>query len=56
MSKIIFEDRSFIECNKVDDKIVLTISAKDGKDPLKKIVNACELTVEEFKKMISDIL
>ena len=54
--KITFEDKSFVECNKADDKIVLTISAKDKSDPLKKIVNAVEITQEEFKKLISDVV
>lgn len=55
--KITFEDKSFVECVKSDNpgKIVLTISAKDHTDPLKKITNAVELTTEEFKKLISDV-
>lgn len=56
--KITFEDKSFVDCHKSDNpgKIIFSISAKDGTDPLKKIINACELTVEEFKRLISDIL
>lgn len=55
--KITFEDKSFIECAKSDNpgKIVITISAKDGTDPLKKIVNAVEITTEEFRKLIEDV-
>lgn len=55
--KQVFDDKSFIEVAKSDNpgKIVITISAKDHTDPLKKITNACELTIEEFKKLI-DIL
>jgi hypothetical protein len=55
--KITFEDKSYIECVKSDNpgKIVVTISAKDHTDPLKKITNAVEITVEEFKKLISDV-
>lgn len=55
--KITFEDKSFIECAKSDNpgKIVITISAKDHSDPLKKITNAVEITAEEFKKLISDV-
>ena len=57
MSKIIFDDKSSIECNKSDNpgKIVISISAKDGSDPLKKITNACELTIEEFRRLILDV-
>ena len=55
--KITFSDKSFIECVKSDapGKIVITISAKDGNDPLKKITNAVEISTEEFKKLISDV-
>ena len=55
--KITFNDKSFIECAKSDNpgKVVITISAKDGSDPLKKITNAVEVSIEEFKKLISDI-
>jgi hypothetical protein len=55
--RISFEDKSYIECVKSDNpgKIVMTISAKDHTDPLKKITNAVEITVEEFKKLISDV-
>lgn len=54
--KITFEDKSYIECVKSDNpgKVVITISAKDHNDPLKKITNAVEITNEEFKKLISD--
>ena len=55
--KIQFEDKSYVECRKSDQpgKIILAISAKDHDNPLKKIVNAVEITAEEFKKLISDI-
>lgn len=55
--KITFDDKSYIECHKSDNpgKIIFTISAKDGTDPLKKITNAVEITNEEFKKLISDV-
>jgi hypothetical protein len=55
--KISFDDRSFIECRKSDnaDKIIMIISAKDGNNTRKKITNAVEITMDEFKKLISDI-
>ena len=54
--KIQFEDKSYIECKKTDgkDTVIIMISAKDGENPLKKITNAVELTIEEFKKLISE--
>ena len=56
--KIVFNDKSYIECNKSDNpgKVVITISAKDRTDPLKKITNAVEITLEEFKRLISDVI
>lgn len=53
--KIVFEDKSYIDCQKSNDKIIFIISAKDAANPNKKIVNAVELSEEEFKKLISDI-
>lgn len=55
--KITFEDKSFVECTKSANpgKVVITISAKDHTDPLKKITNAVEITTDEFKKLISDV-
>lgn len=55
--KITFDDKSYIECTKSANpgKVVITISAKDGTDPLKKITNAVEITIDEFKKLISDV-
>lgn len=53
--KITFDDNSYIECRKSNDKIVVIISAKDQNNPLKKITNAVEISKEEFKKLISDV-
>jgi len=56
--KIEFEDQSYVECYKSDkpDTIVIAISAKDHENSLKKITNAVELSVAEFKSLISDIV
>ena len=55
--KINFEDKSSIECRKSDTgSIFIIISAKDSSNPLKKITNAVEITADEFKKLISDII
>lgn len=55
--KIQFTDKSYIDCHKSDHpgKIVMVVSAKDYDNPLKKITNTVELTLEEFKQLISDI-
>lgn len=57
MSKIVFEDKSYIQIKKSDEpeKILVIISAKDSQNPLKKIINSIEITEEEFKKLISDV-
>lgn len=56
MSKLLFDDNSYIECKKSDNgQIVVIISAKDHNNPLKKITNAVEISVEDFKKLISDV-
>lgn len=56
--KITFDDKSYVDCGKSAEpgKVIITISAKDRTDPLKKITNAVEITTEEFKKLISDVL
>ena len=54
--KINFEDKSYIECRKSDDKIVIIISAKDAENPRKKTTNAVEITKEEFKKLIEGLI
>ena len=56
--KIVFDDKSYVTCYMSDEpgKVIITISAKDRTDPLKKITNAVEITTEEFKKLISDVL
>lgn len=53
--KITFDDKSYVECRKSNDKILLIISAKDQSNPLKKITNAVEISKEDFKKLISDV-
>ncbi len=53
--KINFEDGSFISCEKQDDQIVFVIQAKDSTMERKNIINAVSLSLEEFKKLISDI-
>lgn len=55
--KIQFDDKSYIECKKseTDGKIVFIVSAKDYDNPLKKITNSVELSIAEFKQLISEI-
>lgn len=53
--KIEFDDKSYINCYKDGDKIIIIIQAKDHNNPLKKISNSVELTSEEFNGLISDV-
>lgn len=53
--KIEFDDKSFVECKKENNKIYIVIQAKDLINPLKKINNCVELTEEQFKQLISDL-
>lgn len=55
--KIEFEDKSYIECCKSTNpgKILIIISAKDQSNALKKTTNTVEISVEDFKRLISDI-
>lgn len=57
MSKQIFADKSTVEIVKSSNpgKILISISARDGIDATKKIINAVEITIEEFKSLISDV-
>ena len=55
--KIVFLDKSFIEAKNIENgEVSIVIQAKDYENPLKKIFNAVELTAEEFKDLISDIV
>lgn len=54
--KIEFEDKSFIELKKSEhsDNIIIIIQAKDFSNPLKKITNAVEISVEQFNELIKE--
>ena len=54
--KIQFNDQSYIECKKNEEgNVVILVQARDQDNPRKKITNTVSMTVEEFKKLISDI-
>jgi len=56
--KIEFEDRSFIEITKSSDynKIIISISARDHQNALKKITNTTELTLDQLKELFNSVL
>lgn len=57
MSKLVFDDKSSIEIksSNTPDHILVIISATDSTNKNKRITNACELTADEFKKLIADV-
>jgi tRNA threonylcarbamoyladenosine modification (KEOPS) complex Pcc1 subunit len=57
MSKIEFEDQSRVEIKKSADsnKIIISITAKDATNPLKKVINSVELDESQWKNLIIDI-
>lgn len=55
--KIEFEDKSYIQCSKNDyGKYIFIIAAKDKSNSQKRIINAVELSADEFKILISDVM
>ena len=57
MSKITFDDNSFIEIKKSNEpgKVLIIIQARDHLNNLKKITNCIEITDEQFKELVSNI-
>jgi hypothetical protein len=55
--KIIFNDKSYIEVKKSNepDKVVVLISSRDIKNPRIATINSCEITMEEFERLVSEI-
>lgn len=53
--RIDFDDKSYVEIKKTQDKIIIIIQAIDHNDKMKKVINAVEITSEQFKSLISDI-
>jgi hypothetical protein len=53
-----FTDGSCIEIKKFaeTDKVVILISSRDAENPRVKITNSCEITMQEFKNLVSDIV
>lgn len=55
--KIDFRDKSYIRVAKTaSGKIEITIMAKDETNNLKKIINSIEISMDEFKHLISDVV
>ncbi len=54
--KISFEDKSYIELKKEQDKYVVIISGRDSSDRLKKITNSVMLTEQQFQELVREFL
>ena len=55
--KINFPDKSYIEATKSDNspgKIIITIAARDSKNPRSMIASSAELTKEEFDSIFNE--
>lgn len=54
--RISFKDSSFVEFNVSDNgKVVVTLSAKDGKNPNSKIINSAEIEASDFEKIVIEV-
>jgi hypothetical protein len=54
--KIEFTDKSYIEVQKSDGKIVIMLYAKDAENPRKGIINSCEMTKEQFIELCKEAI
>jgi hypothetical protein len=56
--KIQFEDKSYLEIKKSSNtnKVTIIIQAKDHQNSLKKITNCVEIDLDQFKKIINEIV
>lgn len=52
--KIEFEDKSYIEFKKNNNKILISIQVVNQNDQLRKITNTVELTEEQFKQLFNE--
>ena len=53
--RIDFDNNSFIEIYLSEDKVAIILGAKDANNPLKKIVNSAEVSMQEWSKLIDGI-
>jgi uncharacterized protein YpmS len=53
--KIDFPDKSYVEAESKEGKVVISIGANSQDNPLSMVVNTVELSKEEFSKLISNL-
>lgn len=54
--KISFEDGSYVDFRKFEEKVHLIVAAKDRKNDSNLIVNTVEISKEEFQKLVDDVI
>jgi len=56
--KVEFPDRSYVEIrpSQATNKFILTIAARDNKEPLSTIANSVELTKEQLSQLFFDLI
>lgn len=55
--KIEFDEKGqeYVEIKKSSEGVSLVISVKDPKSPKSSIINSAEVSLEEFKKLVSEL-
>ncbi len=53
--KIDFPDKSYVQAETKDGKVVISIGATSQDNPLSMVVNTVELSKEEFNKLIFNL-
>jgi len=54
--KKVFKDNSYIDIKKINNKVIVTLAAKDINNPQSTINNSIEIDLEEFKKILEGII
>ena len=53
--KIEYDAHNYIEMILQGNKVVISICAKDGKNPLNTIINSCDITLNELSKLLNSL-
>lgn len=53
--KIEFEDKSYLEISKSQDKIIISVSAIDYNNPQKTICNSVEISNSQFYEILKSL-
>ena len=53
--KKVFEDKSFLEIIKINNKVQIIVGAKDSSSINKMIINCVEIDIETFDELIKNL-